>query len=161
MKKFKIGILDIIIVLFLIGAIVFAVNYFKTSSESVTTISDIIYKVELKGIPTENTNLYKVGDELTDSIKGGYLGKVINVEVSDNLEIREDTINDKFIKASFDNKKDVVLTIKGTPTVFDDKDIKFATVNIKVGEIVYIKTANYASYGYIIDMEVADKGGNK
>ena len=161
MKKFKIGILDVVIILFLILAVLFAVNYFKTSSETANTISDIIYKVELKSIPAENAHLYKVGDELTDSIKGGYLGKVINVDVSDNYEVREDTINDRFIKSSFSNKKDIILTIKGTPTVFDDRDIKFATVRVKIGEIVYIKTQNYASSGYIIDMEVVDNGGIK
>ena len=62
------------------------------------------------------------------------LGKVIDVEVSDNYEVREDTINDRFIKSSFSNKKDIILTIKGTPTVFDDRDIKFATVRVKIGE---------------------------
>lgn len=161
MKRIKFGILDVLIILFIVLAVIFAVKYFDTNSEAATSIPDITYKVELKSIPVENSHLFKVGDQIIDSIKGGNLGTVTNVVVSDNKETREDTLNDSFIVSSFENKKDILLTIKGTPTVFDEKDIKFATVNIKVGEIVYIRTKDYASHGYIVDMHIDEKGGNK
>jgi len=161
MKKFKIGILDIVIIAVLIAAIALAVAYFSSGSKDVAVKSpDITYKVEFKSVPNEISGLFKVGDELKDSVKGGALGTVIGVDVHDNEEIREDMINDRFIKASFANKKDVVLTVKGKPTTFDKKHIKFATVNIKVGEMLYITTDKYTYSGYIIEMESTDANQN-
>lgn len=166
MKKIKFGILDVIIIAFLIIAIVFAVAYFSVGSKKVVVKApEVTYKVEFKSVADDLVDLFSPGDELKDSVKGGALGTVINVDVFDNSEIREDMINDRFVKSSFCNKKDVVLTVKGKPTTFDEKHIKFATVNIKVGEMLYITSDKYTYSGYIIEMETiednTDKEGEK
>lgn len=159
MKRFKIGILDIIIIAFVIIGICLAAAYFSIGSQDVVVKApEVIYKVEFKSVPIDVLDLFKAGDELKDSVKGGALGSVINVEIRDNLEIREDIINDRFVESSFGNKKDVVLTVKGKPTTFDKKNIKFATVNIKVGEMLYITTDKYTYSGYVIEMEKINDG---
>ena len=154
MKKFKIGILDVIIIVFLIIAIVLAVGYFSSGSKRVAVKTpDVVYKVEFKAVPNDVIHLFETGDTLKDSVKGGFLGTVIGVDVRNNTEIREDALNDQFVVSSFDNKKDVFLTVKGKPTTFDEKNIRFATVNIKVGEMLYITTGKYTYSGYIVEME--------
>lgn len=156
MKKNKIGILDIIIILAIIAAVVFSVNYFKTSSQTAGKIPTVTYQVEIKSVPLDYVDYYKnsIGETVKDSIKGGYMGNVVDVQATSNVEIRENIIDDEFVKSEFKDKSDVIITIEGKPTVFDDKDIKFATQAIKIGETVYLKSKNFVGYGYVTNINI-------
>lgn len=156
MKKNKIGILDIFIIIIVIAAVIFAINYFKTSSQTAGKIPTVTYQVEIKSVPNDYVDYYKnsINDTVKDSVKGGYMGKITDVKVINNSETRENTIDDKFVKSEFKDKKDIIITLEGKPTVFDDKDIKFATQAIKIGETVYLKAKNFVGYGYITQITV-------
>ncbi len=156
MKKNKIGILDFIIILMIIAAVAFAVNYFKTSSQTAGKIPTVTYQVEIKSVPLDYVDYFKNsnGETVKDSVKGGYMGKIVDVQVLNNTEIRENTIDDEFVKSEFKDKSDIIITLEGKPTVFDDKDIKFATQEIKIGETVYLKSKNFVGYGYITQINI-------
>ncbi|MBE7054134.1 MAG: DUF4330 domain-containing protein [Ruminococcaceae bacterium] len=159
MKK-RLNFIDIIIISFVILAICFAVVYFasnlgktyKTSQNKV-----LHYVVELKSTPEDIGNYIKNGDIVRDSITGTVLGKIINVDIKDNVEIRENTIDGTFIETSFPDKKDVYVTIETTPTLDSNQNIRLDTIDIKIGKMLYIRTKQYAGSGYITNLNLFDK----
>lgn len=149
MKK-KINFIDILIILVVVLVVSFVVKYFSTNSEKAYNVPTVSYVIELKSLQQEYVDVFKEGDEIKDGVKGGYLGKVTKVEIKDNVETREDTLEGNFIQTSFENKKDVYLTIEGTPTTYTDTEILFATQEIKIGKIMHIKAKDYVGHGYIV-----------
>ena len=151
MKK-KISLIDILIILVIALCLVFVVKYFSTNSKKAYNVPEVSYVVELKSLDEKNLDVFKVGDKIIDGVKGGYLGNVTNVEIKDNVETREDTENGRFIQSSFENRKDVYLTISGVPTTYTDDEILFATQEIKIGKQLHMKSKNYVGHGYIISV---------
>ncbi|MBE7037502.1 MAG: DUF4330 family protein [Ruminococcaceae bacterium] len=149
MKK-KINFIDILIVLVVVAVLLFVVKYFSTSSKEANNVPKVSYVIELKSLQSEYLDVFKEGDDIKDGVKGGYLGKVTKVEIKDNVEIREDTLNASFVKTSFENKKDVYLTVEGIPTTYNDSEILFATQEIKIGKLLHIKAKNYVGHGYVV-----------
>ena len=160
MKK-KINFIDILIVLFVVFALLFVVKYFSTSSKKANDAPTVSYVVELKSVIADSVEVFKEGLDVKDSIKGGYLGKITKVEVKDNVEIRENTVDGKFVKSTFPNKKDVYVTIEGTPTTFSDSDIMFANQSVKIGKVMYLKTKDFVGHGYVTGIQIMDKGDEK
>ena len=151
MKK-KISLIDILIILVIALCLVFVVKYFSTNSKKSYNVPEVSYVVELKSLDEKNLDVFKVGDKIIDGVKGGYLGNVTKVEIKDNVETREDTENGRFIQSSFENRKDVYLTISGVPTTYTDDEILFATQEIKIGKQLHMKSKNYVGHGYIISV---------
>lgn len=151
MKK-KISLIDILIILVIVLCLVFVVKYFSTNSKKAYNVPEVSYVVELKSLDEKNLDVFKVGDKIIDGVKGGYLGNVTKVEIKDNVETREDTENGRFIQSSFENRKDVYLTISGVPTTYTDDEILFATQEIKIGKQLHMKSKNYVGHGYIISV---------
>ncbi|MCI5969787.1 MAG: DUF4330 domain-containing protein [Clostridia bacterium] len=151
MKK-KISLIDILIILVIALCLVFVVKYFSTNSKKAYNVPEVSYVVELKSLDEKNLDVFKVGDKIIDGVKGGYLGNVTKVEIKDNVETREDTENGRFIQSSFENRKDVYLTISGVPTTYTDDEILFATQEIKIGKQLHMKSKNYVGHGYIISV---------
>ena len=60
--------------------------------------------------------------------------------------------NGRFVQSSFENRKDVYLTISGVPTTYTDDEILFATQEIKIGKQLHMKSKNYVGHGYIISV---------
>lgn len=151
MKK-KISLIDILIILVIALCLVFVVKYFSTNSKKAYNVPEVSYVVELKSLDEKNLDVFKVGDKIIDGVKGGYLGNVTKVEIKDNVETREDTENGRFIQSSFENRKDVYITISGVPTTYTDDEILFATQEIKIGKQLHMKSKNYVGHGYIISV---------
>lgn len=151
MKK-KLSIIDILIVLIAAACVIFAIKYFSTNSKKAYNVPEVSYVVELKSLSDEYLDVFKEGDRVTDGVKGGYLGNVTKVEIKDNVETREDTEKGCFVQTSFENRKDVYLTISGVPTTYNDDEILFATQEIKIGKQLHMKSKNYVGHGYIVSV---------
>ena len=151
MKK-KLSIIDILIVLIVAVCVIFAIKYFSTNSKKAYNVPEVSYVVELKSLSDEYLDVFKEGDRVTDGVKGGYLGNVTKVEIKDNVETREDTEKGCFVQTSFENRKDVYLTISGVPTTYNDDEILFATQEIKIGKQLHMKSKNYVGHGYIVSV---------
>ena len=152
-KKFKFGIIDIIIVVLVIAALFVGYKFLNGGAENSGNKKVISYTVELKNQPEDYKNLIKIGDDIKDSIKGGYLGKVSEVEFKDATEVIENKNDGTFSLAKYQDRYDVYITIEGTPTSFGD-NIMFASQEIKVGKNIYIKNKNYVGSGYIVKMDI-------
>ncbi len=162
-KRFKISIIDIIIVLVFALVIILGVNIINKTQISSSYIPDVEFTVEVKQQDEAYADEIKVGDDIYDSVKGGYFGKVTKVTKEPASTIAEDTVNGRYIKSYYDNKYDVYVTISGTPGTYNDKTIMFASKEVRVGEEAFIRNKNYTGKGYIVEVNVLDNeaGGDK
>lgn len=157
MKK-RLNFIDICIIIFIILAIVFAVSYFSVGKKSLSIgeKKDVYYTVEIKSMPYDIGDHIAIGDSVRNSMKGYDIGVVSDIDIKKNSEIREDTINGKFIQTSFPDRCDVYLTIKATPSISEDGTVTVNSDEIKIGKMMYLRSKKYALSGYIVDMKLTE-----
>jgi hypothetical protein len=160
MKK-RFGFFDIVIVVAIILVAFAGYKFFnKTSDATKTTASDIMFTVEVKNDSNNLKDIVKVGDKVYDSIKGGYYGEVVNVEAKTATAIAADTQTGEYKIAEYNDPKsprdDVYITIKGTPTSMTEEHIQFASQKVKIGNYAYLKSTNFAAYGYVVGIDILE-----
>ncbi len=161
-KRFKISIIDIIIVLAFVFVIMLGVKIINKTQISSSNIPDVEFTVEVKKQDESYASEIKPGDDIYDSVKGGYLGKVTKVTKEPASAIAIDAKNGQYVKSYYENKYDVYVTICGTPGTYNEKTIMFASKEIRVGEETFIRSKNYTGKGYIVKVDVLqDKAGAK
>lgn len=162
-SKFKISIIDILIVLVFALVIVLGVKIINKTQVSSMEIPDIEFTAEIKRQDEDFANSISIGDDIYDSVKGGYLGKVTKVDKKPASDVVEDKINGNYVKSYYDGKYDVYVTICGTPGTYNSKTIMFASKEIRVGDEVFVRNKNYAGQGYIVGLDILDEkaGANK
>lgn len=155
MKKF--GIVDIIIILLVVVLCVAGYGIIS-EKEAITSqsITDVEFTVELKMLTKEEADVIKVGDEITDSIKGGYYGKVTDVEVKKASAVAANTIDGVYSIEEYPDRYDVYVTIHGTPTTMNESTVQFASQKIKIGTGAYLKSDSYVGSGYVVGLEIME-----
>lgn len=155
MKKF--GFVDIIIILLVVALL--AVGYKIVSDKEGTSsaaISDVEFTVELSKLDKEVADMICVGDDIYDSLKGGYYGKVVDVKVQKATELFENTDSGSFVISEYPDKYNAYVTIHGTPTSITDGNILFASQKVKVGLEMFLKSKNYVGIGYAVGVDVLE-----
>lgn len=156
-RKFKISIIDVLIVLVFALVIVLGVKIINKTQVSSMDIPDIEFTAEIKMQDESFFEAISIGDDIYDSVKGGYLGKVTKVDKKPASDIAEDKQNGKFVKSYYEGKYDVYVTICGTPGTFNNKTIMFASKEIRIGDEVFIRNKNYAGHGYVTGLDILDE----
>ena len=153
MKKF--GFVDIIIIL-LVAVLCFAGYNIISEKEGTSTanITDVEFTVELKQLTEEEAAMFQNGDDVYDSLKGGYYGKVVDVRKETATAMAANTAEGTYSIQEYPDKYDVYVTIHGTPTSVTDGNIMFASQKVKVGNQMYIKSKNYVGIGYAVGVEL-------
>ncbi|MBQ8526606.1 MAG: DUF4330 domain-containing protein [Clostridia bacterium] len=155
MKKF--GIVDVIIILLVVVLCIAGYSIISGKEvESSKGVSDVEFTVEIKQLTQEEAAVIKVGDEITDSVKGGYYGKVVDVETKKATEIAANTIDGTYSVEEYPDKYDVYVTIHGTPTSMNESNIQFAGQKVKIGCAAYLKSDNYVGSGYIVALDIKE-----
>lgn len=146
----KVNIIDlsIILVVVLVAAAVYGV-YFRKTESAEATADRIEYDVELTVKPEEFVDAIKIGDEIRDSVRGHYLGKVIDKKKLPATKVIENIDKGEFVKAEIPGMYDVIVTIEANGMV-TPRSILAEGVEVKVGQRMYIKGKGYASPGYIV-----------
>ena len=154
-KKMKFNITDIIIVLVVILLALFGWNIISDKGESTaTSVSDVSFTVEINNCDKFVGEAIKSGDDIYDSLKGGYYGKVENVEIKPETTVAAHTDTGTFSVETYPDRYSVYVTVKGTPTTMTDGNIMFANQKVKVGTMAYLKSAGYVGFGYVTDVQI-------
>lgn len=147
------SIIDILIILIAVVCAVFAVKYFTANSKKAYNVPEVSYVVELKSLSDEYLDVFKEGRQNHRRQLRAVISEALKkLRLTDNVETREDAENGRFVQSSFENRKDVYLTISGVPTTYTDDEILFATQEIKIGKQLHMKSKNYVGHGYIISV---------
>ena len=154
-KKMKFNITDILIVLVVICLAVFGWGIISDKGEtSATAVSEVSFTVEINKCDKFVAEAIKPGDDIYDSLKGGYYGKVESVEMEPETSVAAHTDTGTFSLETYPDRYSVYVTIKGTPTTMNDGNIMFANQRVKVGTMAYLKSAGYVGFGYVTDVQI-------
>lgn len=153
MAKKKFNFVDVLIVLVVLAVVFAGVKVLSGKEGKMTTaVRDVSFTVEVAKSDKSFADAIKIGDDIYDSKKGGYYGKVTGVEVKPATGIGANTAEGKYVISEFEGKYDVYITVSGTPTSVTDGNIMFASQKVKVGEEMFLKSAAYVGYGYAVDV---------
>ncbi len=153
--KKKFNITDVVIVVAVIALALFGWSIISDKSESsVTSVSDVSFTVEITKCDKSFGEAITVGDDIYDSLKGGYYGKVEAVEIKPETYVAANTASGTFSIQTYPERYNVYVTVKGTPTTMTDGNIMFASQKVKVGTMAYLKSAGYVGYGYVTDVQI-------
>ncbi len=153
MAKKKFNFVDVLIVLFVLAVAFGGVKLLSGKEGKVTNaVRDVSFTVEVAKSDKTFADAIKIGDDIYDSKKGGYYGKVTNVEAKPAKTMGANTAEGKYVISEFEGKYDVYITVSGTPTTVTDGNIMFAGQKVKVGNEMFLKSAAYVGYGYAVDV---------
>ncbi|MBZ4645599.1 MAG: hypothetical protein PWR27_484 [Petroclostridium sp.] len=145
-----ISLIDLLIVLVIFSAAAgIYIKYFAKSGPGEELSRKVQYDVEIKAQTKEFADVIKVGDEIRESIKGNYLGKVVKKQVLPATDVTKNLEKGKFEKVEIPNAYDVILTLEANGAVTPDS-ILAEGVEIKVGQRLYVKGKGYAGASFII-----------
>ena len=152
--RLKINIIDLLILAAIIAAAAFAFYYFMSGAGGNRCV--VHFVVEIKDVDEHWADRIKLDDDIKDSIKGFYLGRVEAIEVEPNEVTLFDYNESRFVQTIAEDSYTVNIRIiaDGTET---EAEIKAGQVPIKVGKLMTIKGKGYAQKGYITDMYVMEK----
>ena len=154
MKKF--GFVDIIIVLLVVALCIAGYSIISDKEgTSTANITDVEFTVELKQLTEEEAALFQNGDDVYDSLKGGYFGKVVDVKKNIAKSVAANTADGTYSIEEYPDRYDVYVTVHGTPTSVTEGNIMFASQKVKVGTRMYIKSKNYVGIGYAVGVKFA------
>lgn len=152
MKK-KFGIFDIVIILLVICAIFFAYKIVLGDKIVDKVREQVTFTVEIKGADEDLVLAMQPGDVVYNSVNDILLGTVVNVETKEATEITTNLNKGEFKIDNYENQKHVYLTIYGNADSVDNKHIKLAEKELKVGTDISVESDKYVSSGYIVEID--------
>lgn len=157
--KHKFNVFDVIIIaLIIVAAVVGFKMLEKTGEDAAQAVSEVMFTVEIANCENDIASKIEQGDDIYDSVKGGYYGKVEKVETKPTTSVVANTESGKYVLVEYPNRSNVYVTVKGTPTSMTEGNIQFASQKVKVGTVAYLKSADYVGYGYVTDIIIAKEG---
>ena len=159
-KGGRFSLLDVLIILFVIAA-VFGAAWFLGFFATEGDVVEITYTVELRGMKDFFYDVPAVGDDIHESIKDEYLGKVSGVSFKPTVQYTWSHESLETTEQVVPNEKDMYITIavdgyESDSTIMTKDD----SVELKVGKGIYIKGKGYAASGYITDLKTISKKGD-
>ncbi len=148
----KINLLDIaiaLLVLLVAGALYYV--YFREDESAQVLAHRIEYDIELAVRPETFVEVIAVGDNIWDSVRGHYLGTVIDKQVRPATKVSEDMVKGEYILAKIPYMYDVVITLEANGRV-TPYNILAEGIEVKVGQRMYVKGKGYASPGFIVGL---------
>ena len=137
-KKIRFNYVDVIIVLLVVVVFVAGFMFVKKGVTSGETLPEVSFTVEVKRMPEEYKTNFSVGDKIRDALKGDTLGVVTEITSKPATDLKTSADSGKYTIAEYEDREDVYITIKGTPTAYG-ANIIMAQQEIKVGKSIYIK----------------------
>ena len=154
-KRRGVGILDVVILVVIVAGAIFASRFFgwTSSTPSDAQTSKISFSVELTELEEEFTDNVIIGQDVYDSEKGTYLGKVSDVSVGKHISKSQPDLSGGVMRSSeVDGLYDIKITVEADASVSSSE----TSVNgrmIAVGEKICIRTKTIAGEGYCVDLE--------
>lgn len=148
----KIGVLDIIIIILVIGMGFYLTKSFRGKSGPGKATTPIVYTFEAEDVGQEFINQMEIGKDVYNSQKNHYVGKIKDFTVMPYEEEYEDTKNGVIKMVEIPDRYTVLIDIEADAVIENDV-ILAGNEQIRVGLYLPIKGKSFASYGYILGIE--------
>ncbi len=147
-KKVKFGFADVLIILLIVALVGGGLWYFfggslLGSGEDVS----VTYEVRLTGIRSELTSHINIGDKVYDPVYGEYIGVIEKYEhrqYAEQVYNKETGTLEQAVKGGY---YDLYITVRADMKLRDNAYYANDT-EIRVGESVYLRTADFCGEGY-------------
>lgn len=148
--RIKITFIDVLVVLVVIAAVIFAVLRVNDGQSIVT--KPVTYTVLItEQIPEVAENIKPAENVLLDTATNS-MGDVIDVQVTASGKPNPDVENGVFVWDETDERKDIYVTIK-TNATDNEWGYDIGEQHIRIGESQTISARDYALVGYIVDID--------
>lgn len=147
-----INIVDLTIIIVLIFGIYIGYNKLFAAASPISLDTKVSYEVEFTLKKEEFVDTIKAGDKIWDSVKGDYLGKVVNIEKYPSKVVVENLEDGVFEESTVPDTFDCTISIEANGRV-SDHDIFAEGIPIRIGQKMYLKGKGYASQGFIIGIK--------
>jgi hypothetical protein len=119
----------------------------------------IDFTFESRGVDIGFYGIPSVGDDIYDSVRGGYLGVVTDVLFEPSLIITVDVENQVLREVVMPDRLNMFITIRGQGTETDDRiTISGSGYEIRVGTHMFVKGRGYASEGFCVNLKTSIRG---
>jgi hypothetical protein len=154
-----INVLDLVFLIVIALGLVIGYKYISGSAMAGYQ-SNVYFEVELKSVKQEFADKIQIGDEIKDSIKDYYLGKVSNKRVVKEVSVNWDSNAQKFVESESPEDVTVYIEVLCNGTVNDEDGFIYAESQpVSVGKEMFIKGKGYAHAGYITLVKVDEPKG--
>ncbi len=150
----KVSIIDVLIVLILVLAAIFAAKFFKTNDKAASA-TKIHYTVQINKVEEDVYNAIVDGTAVFDSVKNTPLGKVVSHDKTPYKEVNEDIINGKYVVNTIPDLYNVLVTIEADAYV-TDSSIKVGKNIIRVNARLDINTKDFLGTTYVVGLKVLE-----
>ena len=161
MKKFRLNLIDIIIILVILTATALLVYVFLSSDITLFEGSrkvSIEYKVELRRVREEFRDFISISDHVTDTVTQYALGEVVDVEYAPTRYTGVNRSTGSLVFSDYPEHINITVTIQAEATVNGD-DYSLNGFKVAVGKQIPIRTPNFINEGYCTElMEVGVNG---
>ena len=157
-KKFRFNAFDLCVLLsFIVIFSLLGMKLYEKRLKDLNANRDFYFKIEALGLDEdfETKNKISVGDEIRDSVRGFYYGKISKIKSMPAKKITEDNINGCYALTNVPNKIDLQVTVKSKAN-YSDKAICVENNPVRIGKLMSLKSKGYVIYGHIIDMQTEE-----
>lgn len=154
----KLSIIDLLIVAVVVAALMVFYMFFVKGTSQIQVVGDkhtVTYTVEVKNVNEAFTKQPQIGQNLFNSSKNTYIGKVVGIEVlpDDDVHQNYETGSHELIDEVDEYK--VLITAEGEATI-DDRFTLIGSQKIRVGEQLPVKGKGYAGLSYIVEVTLPE-----
>ena len=157
-KKFRFNIFDVCVVLsFIVISSLLGMKLYENRINNLNNNRDFYFEIEALNLDSDfkTKNKISIGDEIRDSVRGFYYGKISKLKAMPAKKITEDNINGCYALASVPDKIDLRVTVKCKAN-YSDKAICIENNPVRIGKLMSLKSKGYVLYGHIIDMQTEE-----
>ncbi|MBQ8396872.1 MAG: DUF4330 family protein [Clostridia bacterium] len=150
--------LDLIILVVLLAVIAAAVWFFgpfRDGSSGDSTLVNIEYTVEVKGMEEEYLGNIRVGDTVIDSVTKKEIGTITAVETMPLVEYVLNTEDGIMMEKEYPGQSTLLVTIS-SPATFDERGYSIEGYRVAIGVLHYMQLPNFVGSGYCIGIEAAN-----
>lgn len=151
----KIGILDIIIIIFVIIGLIYISRPFMRNLQRSDNTQKINYVFETVEVKQEFIDQLEIGADIFNSSTDQYLGEIRNFKISPYRERIIDTNEGKISLVVIPDLYNVIIDIEADGNIESNR-ISIDNFAIRAGLYLSIKGKGFASYGYIVSIERGD-----
>ena len=147
--------LDLIILVVLLAVIAAAVWFFgpfRDGSSGDSTLVNIEYTVEVKGMEEEYLGNIRVGDTVIDSVTKKEIGTITAVETMPLVEYVLNTEDGIMMEKEYPGQSTLLVTIS-SPATFDERGYSIEGYRVAIGVLHYMQLPNFVGSGYCIGIE--------
>lgn len=149
MKNKKITFIDILIIVVVIGALIFATQFFSSGrSQTNGSVEFVVLVAEHeKGI----LNNASIGDTVVIDLTDKYKAEITDIKTQAATITTLDSENNKYVLQNSPLTEDSYITLRADAQI-DENIIKVGTSPIRIGQTLPVRGKGYTANGYVVNI---------